>query len=34
MFNDLVFNSAPALLDTAYQGATGQYGEQGAKMPV
>lgn len=34
MFNDLVFNSAPALFDTAYQWYTGQYGKQGASTPA
>lgn len=34
MFNQLVFNSAPALFDTAYQGVTGQYGKQGAPTPT
>lgn len=34
MFNNLVFNSAPALLDTAYQGIIGQYGKQYADTPT
>lgn len=34
MFNQLVFNSAPALFDTAYQWYTGQYGKQGASTPA
>ena len=34
MVNQLVFNSAPALFDTAYQGITGQYGKQGTSTPA
>lgn len=34
MFNQLVFNSAPSLLDTAYQSITGQYGKQYADTPT
>lgn len=34
MFNQLVFNSAPALFDTAYQLYTWQYGKQGASTPA
>lgn len=34
MFNQLVFNSAPSLFDTAYQLYTWQYGKQGASTPA
>lgn len=34
MFNALTFNAVPILLDTAYQGATGQYGRQDADTPI
>lgn len=34
MVNQLVFNSAPALFDTAYQLYTWQYGKQGASTPA